>query len=399
MSGACSARPLSLPKVAAMNTAVASSSNTQAPAASRSEKHLFGPVIDFMGLGGASLIALFALMIFFDPHSAAPQVAFWFMVISNVINHPHFAHSYQIFYRDFGRKIGPQTDSILRYRYWFAGIIAPIAIIAFYAVVLMLGDVSLIGYSINVMFFLVGWHYVKQGYGMLSVDAVLKKRFFTDSEKKLLLQNAYAGWAFSYVYANQVLHDRSMFGISDYAFNIPEPIFWLTFIPMLGFGIATMRMFGRRIQSGKGVPVSGVMAYLTSIYIWQIAIRFNPLFMFVIPAFHSLQYMMVTTRFQLNVETEKVSAGKTSLLAGLMKNAPVAGLIQFYVVGATLGALAFWLLPALVTAFTDFQSSGFPAMWAFAVFWIFVNVHHYLLDNVMWRKGNPDVAKHLFSHD
>jgi len=30
--------------------------------------------------------------------------------------------------------------------------------------------------------------------------------------------------------------------------------------------------------------------------------------------------------------------------------------------------------------------------------WVFINIHHYLLDNVMWRKGNPDVGHHLFAH-
>jgi hypothetical protein len=29
-------------------------------------------------------------------------------------------------------------------------------------------------------------------------------------------------------------------------------------------------------------------------------------------------------------------------------------------------------------------------------FWIFINIHHYFLDNVMWRRGNPEVSKYLF---
>ena len=41
-----------------MNTAVATPSQTQAPVSQDDRKHLFGPVIDFMGLGGLSLIAL-----------------------------------------------------------------------------------------------------------------------------------------------------------------------------------------------------------------------------------------------------------------------------------------------------------------------------------------------------
>jgi hypothetical protein len=36
---------------------------------------------------------------------------------------------------------------------------------------------------------------------------------------------------------------------------------------------------------------------------------------------------------------------------------------------------------------------------ALACAWLFINIHHYLLDNVMWRKGNPSVAKHLFGHE
>lgn len=107
---------------------------------------------------------------------------------------------------------------------------------------------------------------------------------------------------------------------------------------------------------------------------------------------------MVTTRFQLNVETEKANTGSRNIFSHIINDTAVAGLVQFYVVGAVLGYLAFWGLPNLVASITALQPQGFPYYWAFAVFWVFVNVHHYLLDNVMWRKGNPEVAKHLFAH-
>jgi hypothetical protein len=28
--------------------------------------------------------------------------------------------------------------------------------------------------------------------------------------------------------------------------------------------------------------------------------------------------------------------------------------------------------------------------------WIFINVHHYFIDNVLWRQGNPKVKQFLF---
>ena len=77
-------------------------------------------------------------------------------------------------------------------RYIFAGLVAPALLVAFFAVGIARGDARLLGYGGNIMALFVGWHYVKQGYGMLMVDAVLKRNFFKDPEKKVFLLNSYA---------------------------------------------------------------------------------------------------------------------------------------------------------------------------------------------------------------
>ena len=74
------------------------------------------------------------------------------------------------------------------------------------------------------MFFTVGWHYTKQGYGMLMLDAVLKRRFFSEAEKALLLQHAYAVWALSWITANQVFAQNEYWGIAWTTFEIPAPL-------------------------------------------------------------------------------------------------------------------------------------------------------------------------------
>ena len=43
-------------------------------------------------------------------------------------------------------------------------------------------------------------------------------------------------------------------------------------------------------------------------------------------------------------------------------------------------------------AFTHRDGVFGPTLFAF-LFYIFINVHHYLLDNVMWGRGNPDIQK------
>lgn len=71
---------------------------------------------------------------------------------------------------------------------------------------------------------------------------------------------------------------------------------------------------------------------------------------------------------------------------------------MFALRGVVLGALGFWLVPGMF----DFARTGTLSLSvtqtsvALASAWLFINVHHYLIDNVLWRKGNPSVAKHLF---
>jgi hypothetical protein len=157
-------------------------------------RYLFGPVVDFLSLGGLSLFVLPVLVLLPTDRYHAGLVAAT-MLAANFINHPHFAHSYQIFYRDFGAKIGgPTFGRAMRIRYAVAGIFVPLLLAAFFAYAVLSHDVRLLGQGGNLMTFFVGWHYVKQGYGMLMVDAVLKKRFFQNVEKKVFLVNCYAVW-------------------------------------------------------------------------------------------------------------------------------------------------------------------------------------------------------------
>ena len=52
-------------------------------------------------------------------------------------------------------------------------------------------------------------------------------------------------------------------------------------------------------------------------------------------------------------------------------------------------------MPNSLAAAFAYQESVFgPTFFAF-LFYISINVHHYFLDNVMWRRGNPDIRKHL----
>ena len=59
---------------------------------------------------------------------------------------------------------------------------------------------------------------------MLMLDSVLKRRFFNEREKKVLLWNAYVVWFLSWLLANAIAYKADYWGISYYTFATPQPI-------------------------------------------------------------------------------------------------------------------------------------------------------------------------------
>jgi hypothetical protein len=55
-----------------------------------------------------------------------------------------------------------------------------------------------------------------------------------------------------------------------------------------------------------------------------------------------------------------------------------------------------WLLPKYLDAHQIIDPVLFgPTVAMFAVT-VFINIHHYFIDNVIWRGTNPDMRKYLF---
>jgi hypothetical protein len=265
-------------------------------------RYLFNPVVDFLCLGGGSLIVL-ATLAMAAPKSWIAPVSMVVFLLAHVVNNPHFAHSYQIFYRGYAAKaFSWATPAPLRARYIFAGIIVPVLLVAFFGIAVARGNIMLLGAGINVMRFFVGWHYVKQGYGMIIVDSVLKKNLFSTAEKRALLINAYAVWTTSLLYINHTVKTSNFWGLERIAFDVPLPLVIvsgaLTMLSSIGTLIAIA--YRRRYATGQPFPVAGAAAYIASLYVWLLVGRVDPMLLLIVPLFHSLQYLVVVWRFELN---------------------------------------------------------------------------------------------------
>jgi len=362
------------------------------------EGYLFTPVIDFLLLGGGSLV-LFVPMMFLDVKTFEPAVAATILFIAHFINSPHFAHSYQIFYRNFRQKaFGQAYSRQLRARYIVAGIVAPATLIAFFAVAFISDSAGILGFSLNIMLFFVGWHYVKQGYGMIIVDSVFKKNFFADREKTILIANAYLCWILSWAALNNAVADRDLFGLTAYSIPVPEFLVVLLGVGTAGTTVLTLTVIARRWYADKPFPFNGTVAYLVTLYLWvlfpalAVPAAFIVLMALATPAAHSLQYLVVVWRYQLNVERDKPAAQHAKNLF----TKPVPRLVYFFIFGVVISFFGFWILPTALQLLPLYDRGIFGSQMFLFMFAIFINVHHYFLDNVMWRRENPDVAKYLF---
>ncbi len=364
----------------------------QAPA-TRPPGYLFNPWLDFFCLGGGSTIVLGLIALALPKGIPTAQQGILISILMLAINQPHFAQSYQIFYRNFRAKaFGPAYAPSLRARYVIAGLLVPAALLVFFAVSLAGANPRFLAYGANLMFFLVGWHYVKQGYGILIVDSVKKGAMLPDSAKSVLRANGYACWIVAWLALNHAIRGENYLGLTYFTFEIPAVVYYGSVAVAVLTTLGAVGVLVRQWCATRNLPVNGIIAYFTALYLWVIFVRINPLILAVVPTFHSLQYQIVVWRYQWNASAApSPSARATSLTSTGWKFA------TFMVVAVVLGYLGFVGLPTFFNAHIAYDRALFgPSLFTF-LFYIFINVHHYFLDNVMWRRENPDVRKYVFN--
>ena len=355
-------------------------------AGDRRAGYLYGPYLDFLLLGGGSLLGLTILFAILNGNPDGVTLsAGYSLVLANLVNHPHFAHSYQIFYGGFRQKV-TSYPAELRRLYLLCGVVVPIVLAGLLALPVVMNRPDLLGLAVNVMGFFVGWHYVKQGYGMAMLDAVLKRSFFNDAEKKILLHNAYAVWILSWLYANYTIGTPRLYWNIPYnPVPVPLSVLWLAAAVAAFTGLKMGQMLWRRGLAQQLRAWNGITAYLVSLYVWLL-VR-HPIVLLWVPLFHSLQYLAVVWRYRINRESSSPSLAR-----------PAFRFTFFILAGIALGYAGFSVAPAWLTSHVAYDRSAFgPSLFLF-MFWIFINIHHYFLDTVMWRKGNPDVQRYLFSN-
>jgi hypothetical protein len=349
-----------------------------------------------MLVGGATLVLFplaWALRKALGLSSSDYAVGFLTFYAAYVINDPHFAVTYLLFYKDirrraFGREFGPAQ----RFRYVLAGFVVPLALVVWATAAWVTRSAQVLGWMIQLMFLLVGWHYVKQGFGVFVVLAARRGAFISARERIVILAHCYAAWAFAWANPAMPSGEFEEKGVVYWAPAHPR---WLELgagtvlaLSTLALAAALAAMLRRERRLFPALPL---VYLLVTVWWWTIFSSVDPLMQYLIPALHSVQYLYFVALMRGNearsAEGPPTFGRPTAVrLAALAMGAFVLGLLLLRAAPATLDA-------ALVP-----HARGGARAWPgdlgetpfFAMAFVMVNIHHYFMDYVIWRRENPE---------
>ncbi len=363
---------------------------------------LITPRTDFWLLGGLSVLGLAALWGFttwFKP-GLTPAIMWGAYCISFTMNFPHFMYSYQLMYNDFWHHLrSPETSPTRKVRLVFAGLIVPVILLGFFIQVGIQHSSMLLGCGLAAYMFLALWHYVKQGYGALITMSVYKKIFYSALQKYILLANAYIACIYTWVRLNdtyasiqrQYIYDTPIAALHFPAWCLPLCEIAVCISSLLA---AVVIFYVWKIEK-KGITFNGIMGYCAACYIWVIALSGSNLVLIAaVPFFHSLQYMPFVFKFKRS----EIEDQNNSCSDPLKKSARSSILLLiFALTGVALGVIFFYSIPAMMDKLHGPWGGGFTNYFFVIAFLIFINIHHFFIDNVFWRKDNTRVQKFLFA--
>lgn len=351
-------------------------------------------LVELLVTGGATVLLYplsWVLRRAFGLDQSEYVTSFFFFYLAFIVNDPHFAVTYLLFYRNAKeRAFSPALPLAQRVRWLFSGVVAPILLLVWGLMSIRVHSAQMLGCMVQLMYALVGWHYVKQGFGVLSVLSARRGIRVTANERRVVLFHCFTGWAYAWASPAVPTRDYEEKGIIYSGLAHPR---WFEVATGVAFATSAVALVvilvARKRREGKFLPLAPLVGLLMSIWSWTVFSSIDPLVRYAIPALHSLQYLYfvwLLRRGEARAQEGPPNFGR-----------PVAVRLAFLTLGAlALGWILFHGAPEFFdTAFTKKTPVGdIPDEMGdtqyFAVIYVFVNLHHYFMDHVIWRRENPE---------
>jgi hypothetical protein len=308
-----------------------------------------------------------------------------------VINDPHFAVTYLLFYKGVReRAFGAERTISQRIRYGVSAFVVPAALVIWIVLAMRFHSAQLLGWMIQLMYLTVGWHYVKQGFGVLTVLSMRRNVRVTPRERVAILFHCYAAWAFAWANPAMPSGEFEEKGVVYTAIAHPR---WLELATGSALAVSTVFLIGILIseskRAGRFLPLAPLTGFLITVWLWTIFSSIDPVMRYFIPALHSIQYFYFVGLMKRN--EARASEGAPTF------GKPASVRLGFLAVSALM--LGWFLFRGMPTALDDLligkiKRGQIPDNLGetpyFAAFFVAVSIHHYFMDSVIWRRDNPD---------
>lgn len=346
-------------------------------------KSLVSRYADFWLLGGLSVLVWLVMMVAQNFHRLAyvhtqfTNIPFTAASLALVVNYPHFLASYKLAYL---------REARFLQRQWFQLVLVPVVLVAVlaYSFFSVAHKTEILGHMVNLMFLSVGWHYTKQCFGCVMVYAKFDDYFLSNWERNLIRWNLLGIWILSFVNSNLRGGYATYYGMPYRTYDLPS---WAelaaAFFLVASTAAVILLIFFRRWRQEGRWPSPNMLIPLVAMQVWWVPfIRQNDFYAYLTPFFHSLQYLA----FVYKIETAKYN--QEIATRDFKYSVTLIGLF-------VAGWAAFEIIPNSLDKYFFPSGSIFPFFLISAL--IFINIHHYFIDNAIWRFRDPEIKKNLLS--
>ncbi len=332
---------------------------------------ILNPVIDFLCVGGLSLIVFVPLLLSgrSDLVLIGAGAQAW---LATTINMPHFMASYRLIYRS--------RDMILRHKW--ASIYVPLILVIYSAIALWDAQRSpaLAVILVSVSSAYLAWHYTGQVWGMMASYAYLGGARFENAERLLIRTGLriLLAWHVTWFLYTQ-LRDPSMV----------RPLYLLISAgTVVAFVLGAIGILKMRLRTGKFPPARALVAWL-AIFVWYAVVARDPKALFWIQIAHALQYLAFPIRVEMNRTAGEPAASHRRFVT------------HMFAYGAALLGISYivsQVVPASAMSVVGNVFGEEPGKAAPILILMIINIHHYFTDGVIWKISNPEVRRELFAH-
>ena len=348
-------------------------SSSPSPTASRLavRPSIIHPVVDFLCVGGLSLLVFVPMLL-----SGRTDLVFIGAgaqaFLATAINMPHFMASYRLVYSS--------REMILRHKW--ASIYVPAILVVYIGIALWDAQHSpaLVIILIAVASGYLAWHYTGQVWGMMASFAYLGGMRFERIERLLIRSGLriLLAWHVTWFLYTQLRNAE-----------LVRPLYVLiSGATIVAFVLGVVGILLMRRRTGRFPPARALVAWL-AIFVWYAAMARDPRALFWVQIAHALQYLAFPVRVEMNRTNREASASPSRVALHMAGYAVILLAVSIAVAQ---------LVPMSAMGVVGNMFGEEPGRAAPILLLMFINIHHYFTDGVIWKISNAEVRRDLFAH-